>query len=260
MATPEEHAEHNTAAEKRILSDIQEHGFHVALFNGDGYSPSFAYTIGLYRTFGYPELICFGFGLDLLHSILWEGKQLLDKQPQPDQSIGYPNFLDGFDIRFVTVNEDRYHDYFGYAAWFYKSWDFPALQIVWPDKQAFYPWDEDFNPDWKAAQPLLDRDNDFKFREDCKLGVYTTRQVLEGAPILRVSHETDGDWQFLCDTTTDVADLKIVCLEHIVKRDSSVNELFQLNYGWTAWRESVEDDWETWKDQDEAGAAEETEA
>jgi len=259
MATPEEHAEHNTAAEKRILSDMKEHGFHVALFNGDGYSPSFAYTIGLYKTYGYPELICFGFGLDLLHSVLWEGKHLLDKEPQPDQSTGYPNFLEGFDIRFVTVDEARYQDYFGYAAWFYKSWNFPALQIVWPDKNALYPWDENFNPDWKAAQPLLDRDNDFKFREDRKLGVYTTRQVLESSPILRVSHETDGDWQFLCDTTTDVADLKIVCLDHIVELDASVNELFQLNHGWTAWRETIKDDWETWQDPDEEEAAEEAE-
>ncbi|GAA4052688.1 hypothetical protein GCM10022409_44460 [Hymenobacter glaciei] len=259
MASPEEHKAHNAEAEKRILSDVKEHGFHIALFNGDGYSPSFAYTIGLYKTFGYPELICFGFGLDLLHSVLSEGKKLLDKQPKPDPNVGYPDFLEGFDVRFLTVDEARYQYYFGYAAWFYKSWDFPALQIVWPDKQAFYPWDEDFNPDWKVGQPLLDRDNDFKFREDRNLGVYTTRQVLEGFPILRVAHNSDGDWQFLCDTTTDVADLKVVCLEHIIKRDASLNELFQLKYGWTAWRETIDDDWQTWEDPDEDEEVEETE-
>ena len=251
MATPQGHKDHNAEAEKRILSDVKAHGFHVALFNGDGYSPIFAYTIGLYKTHGYPELICFGLGLDLLHSVLWEGKRLLDKQPKPDPSVGYPDFLEGFDVRLITVDKDHYQDYFGYAAWFYKSWDFPALQIMWPDKLSFYPWDAGFNPDWKAAQPLLDRNNDFKFREDRNLGVYTTRQVLEGTPILRVAHNSDGDWQFLCDTTTDVADLKIVCLEHIVQRDLTVNELFQLNYGWTARRETPEDDWETWEDPDE---------
>ena len=181
---------------------------------------------------------------------------MLDRQPQPNQSIGYPDFLADFAVRFVTVDKACYQDYFGYASWFYKSWDFPALQIVWPDKKAPYPWDEGFNPDWKSAQPLLDRDNGFKFREDRKLGVYTTRQVLEGPPILRVSHEMDGDWQFLCDTTTDVADLKIVCLEHLIERDSSINELFQLKYGWTAWRDTVEGDWEIWEDSDEVADAE----
>jgi hypothetical protein len=239
MSTPEEHEAHNTESEKRILR----------------YSPSFAYTIGLFQTYGYPELVCFGLPLDLLHSVLWEGKRLLDKHPKPDLATGYPDFLEGFDVRLVTVDEKRYSDYFGYAGWFYKSWDFPALQIVWPDKQSLYPWDEGFNPNWKAAQPLLDRDTDFKFREERNLAVFTTRQVLEGLPILRVSHEADGDWQFLCDTTSDVDDLKIVALEQIVKHDPSINELYQLNYGWSAWRETPEHDWETWEQEtsEEAG-------
>lgn len=245
MATPEEHATHNAESEKRILSDVEEHGFHIALYNGDGYSPSFAHTIGLYKTYGYPELICFGFSLELLHSVLWEGKRLLDKESMPNPDCGYPGFLEGFDVRFVTVDKGRYPDYFGYAGWFYKNWEFPALQIVWPDRQALYPWEAHFNPDWKAAQPLLDRDNDFKFREERNVAVFTTRQVLEGLPILRVVHETDGDWQFLCDTTYDVADLKIVALEEIAKRDPTVNDLFQLNYGWHAVREAVEEEWQT---------------
>lgn len=256
MATPEEHAAHNAEAEQRILKDVKEYGFHVGLFEGNGYSPSFAYTIGLFKTFGYPELICFGLNLELLHSVLWSGKRLLDKQPVPDQNIGYPNFLEGFDVRLLTVDEARYPDYFGYAGWFYKGWEFPALQIVWPDKQALFPWQDDFNPNWKFVQPLLDRNQDFKFREERDLGVFTTRQVLEGNPILRVSHDADGDWQFLCDTTSDVADLKIVALEEITKRDSSVNSLYQLNYGWSAWRETPEHDWETWqKEIDESEAA-----
>lgn len=249
----EEHEAHNAEAEKQILSDIAEYGFHVALIDGDGYSPSFAYTIGLFKTYGYPELVCFGLNFDLLHSVLWEGKRLLDKQPKPDSDTGYPDFLEGFDVRFITVDETRYSDYFGYAKWFYGSWQFPVLQIVWPDKQALYPWDKDFNSNWKYKQPLLDQNADFKFREERNLGVFTTRQVLEGKPVLRVSHDTDGDWQFLCDTTSDVGDLMIVALEQIVKRDSTVNQLHQLNYGWSACRESPEDDWETWeKEADEA--------
>ena len=247
MATPEEHAAHDAEAEQKIISDVEQYGFHIAQFHGDGYSPSFAYTIGLFKTYGYPELICFGLSLDLLHSVLWSGKELLDKQPMPDQNIGYPDFLGDYDVRFLTVDKNRYKDYFGYGYWFNGSWNFPALQIVWPDKQSLFPWEEGFNPDWKAGQPLLDRDSDFKFREERDVAVFTTRPVLEGLPILRVSHDADGEWQFLCTTTTDAADLKIVALSEIVRRDLSVNELFQLSYGWSAWRESPEAAWETWK-------------
>ncbi|MDO7876316.1 DUF4262 domain-containing protein [Hymenobacter sp. ASUV-10] len=256
MATPEEHAAHDAEAEKQILSAVEEHGFYIAQFRGDGYSPNFAYTIGLFKTYGYPELICFGLDLDLLHSVLWSGKELLDKQPMPDQGIGYPDFIGEYDVRFLTVDKKWYKNYFGYGYWFNGSWDFPALQIVWPDKQALFPWEDDFNPDWKSGQPLLDRNTDFKFREERDLGVYTTRQILEGAPILRVAHDYDGDWQFLCNTTTDSADLKIVALSEVVRRDPSVNKLFQLNYGWSAWRESPEADWETWEQEDDEDSEE----
>lgn len=244
MTTPEEHAAHNAEAEKKIISDVEQYGFHIAQFDGDGYSPSFAYTIGLFKTYGYPELICFGLNFDLLRSVLWTGKELLDKQPVPDQSIGYSDFLGDYDVRFLTVDKGCYKDYFGYGYWFNQSWDFPVLQIVWPDKQAFFPWDEGFNSNWKWGQPLLDRSLDFKFREEQNVAVFTTSQVLEGLPILRVVHDADADWQFLCDTTYDAADLKVVALESIIKRDPTVNELFQLNYGWQAIREAIGEKWQ----------------
>jgi hypothetical protein len=72
--TPEEHAEHDIAAEGKISSDVAKYGFHVAIVPGDGYSPAFAYTIGLYKTYEYPELICFGLTQDLLYSILYFGR------------------------------------------------------------------------------------------------------------------------------------------------------------------------------------------
>ena len=245
MATLEEHADNFDPTEKQILSDVEKYGFHIAFINGDGYSPSFAYTIGLFKTHNYPELICFGLDQDLMHSMFWTAKEMFDKEPVPNLAVGHPDFLEGFDVRLSPVDKARYRDYFSYGRWFYKCWDFPALQIVWPDKQARFPWEEGFNSDWKFKQPLLDRDKDFKFREERNVAVFTTRQVLEGLPILRVSHETDGDWQFLCDTTTDLADVKVVCLEELVKLDLTLNELYELNYGWSAWRNTAADDWQT---------------
>ena len=260
MVTPEEHAAHDDAAEKVIARDVEKHGFSVNFIAGDGYSPGFGYTIGLFKNYGYPELICFGLNQDLMHSMFWTGKELFDKQNQPDFAVGQSDFLEGYDVRLVRVDRGRYADYLGYAHWFYKGWDFPVLQIVWPDKQALFPWEEGFNPDWKFKQPLLDRDADFKFREERNVAVFTTQPILEGLPILRVVHDADGDWQFLCDTTTETTDMRIVCLEEITKQDPTVNELFELKYGWTAWRETAEDEWKTWEDIDEKEDAEIAEA
>jgi hypothetical protein len=47
----------------------------------------------------------------------------------------------------------------------------------------------------------------------------TTRQVLEGAPILLVTHDADdGGWQFLCGTSDDTEDGRIVGMGQMYDR------------------------------------------
>ena len=82
------------------------------------------------------------------------------------------------------------------------------------------------------------------FREPVETGTFTTKQVLEaGYPILEVYHDPDGDWQFLCGTTTEYEDLKLVCLGCMVERDSGLLGLADLPPGWCAVRDSAEDPW-----------------
>jgi hypothetical protein len=78
------------------------------------------------------------------------------------------------------------------------------------------------------------------FEEPANLGVFTTRQLFnEGYALRLVTHDADGDWQFLCGTTSDPADGMVVCLEHVVARFPEVHELADLPRGWRAWREEA---------------------
>lgn len=73
----------------------------------------------------------------------------------------------------------------------------------------------------------------------------TTRQVLEGAPILLVTHDADdGGWQFLCGTTNDPEDARIVGLGRMYARDATLGELADMPEGWRAWRASPEAAWQ----------------
>jgi hypothetical protein len=82
------------------------------------------------------------------------------------------------------------------------------------------------------------------FDEDPDLGVITASVVLGGAPILMVSHdEDDGGWQFLCGTTSDPDDGRVVHLDHIVAMDPTVTELVDLPLGWVAHRASRDEGW-----------------
>ncbi|WP_369942327.1 hypothetical protein [Xanthomonas medicagonis] len=56
-------------------------------------------------------------------------------------------------------------------------------------------------------------------------------------PVREVYHERDGDWQFLCGTTLDEKDLKLVCLGCMVETDHTIAELADLPAGWCATRQ-----------------------
>ena len=44
----------------KITQTINDKGFFVALFDGEGTMPAFAYSIGLYKNYKHPEIIMFG--------------------------------------------------------------------------------------------------------------------------------------------------------------------------------------------------------
>jgi hypothetical protein len=88
---------------------------------------------------------------------------------------------------------------------------------------------------------------DFRFNADRHTGVFTCRHVwTDGRPIVFVSHDEDGDWQFLCgddhsgDTTNDCL---LVCRGHIASRDPSVNELATMCTAHVATREGLGAAW-----------------
>ena len=240
----DDHSKHGIEAKQAILDNIEKHGCHLALLEADNYLPAFIYSIGLFRKFGHPELICFGLKTEVMASILNHACDLIKNGETLTTNKLYSGFLEGYDIQFLQVDKDYYPNYVGYAGWFYDmTFDFPVLQLVWPDKQHNFPWDKDFNPDWKFKQPLLDRNTDFKFYEERNLGVYTTSQAFNGDPILYVYHNEDGDWQFHTSLEPNLDDGKLVCLEEIAKLDPTINELYHLQFGWWAWRDNKDDDW-----------------
>src|SRR5581483_4483831 len=99
-------------------------------------------------------------------------------------------------------------------------------------------------------------DAEWPFEDSHDLAVITTIRVLEGAPVLRVTHDHDGDWQILCGTTTNTEDARIVCFGCAFERNREIAALADLPRGWSAWREDVASPWirerKEWEDEDES--------
>lgn len=226
-----------------INDNIEQYGCHLTLIEGDNYLPAFVYSIGLFKRFKHPEIICFGLKNEVAAAIINHACDLVKSGEILQPNKLYNGFLGGCNIQFLEVSKEHYPDYIGYAGWFYNSFDFPLFQLVWPDKKDNFPWDKGFNLDWKYKQPLLDRNTDFKFYEERNLGVFTTKQAFNGDSILYVYHNNDGNWQFHKSVKPDLGDSMLVSLEDITKLDPSINKLFNLQFGWRAWRGSSADEW-----------------
>lgn len=249
MTTTKE--EHNCRDDQKTNSDIERYGWTVVIIRATEYSPSFAYSIGLWKKFKHPEIIAIGLRTETLHSIInIAGELVKDGQIIQTGKI-YSDFFEKGRAEFITVDKRNLRDYFGTAIDFYNTNDIPALQLIWTDRNDKFPWDKDFEEEFVYKQPLLDRNSDFKFREPKNLATFTTRQWLElRNPILRVVHEHNGDWQFLTGEQMQ-EDIRIVALEQLVLRDKSLNEVFDLDYGEEAIRDTVGEKWKRSKIENE---------
>ena len=89
------------------------------------------------------------------------------------------------------------------------------------------------------------KDATWPFDEPPNCVVFSVHEIVFGGkPILFVSHDKDGDWQFLTSEPARRDDAAVVGLKEIVDRDRSVLELADLPSGWIATRRSANAPWE----------------
>ena len=73
---------------------------------------------------------------------------------------------------------------------------------------------------------------------------FTCCHVLEeNKPILYVSYDEDGYWQFLCGGNHKEEDARVVSLVSILNIDETMGDLAELDYGECAEAESITSDW-----------------
>lgn len=90
---------------------------------------------------------------------------------------------------------------------------------------------------------------EYKFSDPEDKAVFTCNHVTEEkSPILYATHDTDGDWQFLCgrnDHTEENA--KIISLKNIVELDKTLNQLFEMPMGVGVERNRIGENWRPFK-------------
>lgn len=137
------------------LRTIERHGWAVTTVAGDGTATPFAYTIGMTRFHGHPELFVSGLAHAVAGSFLnGFAEQIRDGARFAGGTV--VTKLGGqHRWQFVPVDDptelvDAQETYASPAG------PVPALQVIWSDHDGHWPWD----PAWtlgQATQPLYGR-------------------------------------------------------------------------------------------------------
>jgi len=143
--------------ERMVVANVDRYGWHCTSVSGgpDDGGPEFAYTVGLFHSYRQPEFIVFGLDPGIAHAILGilaaaaaaDDMYVLDK---PCDAL-----VENYECVFVEVPRARLSDYVFSASWFYAGRVFPLYQVVWPDREGRYPWNEGATPDPRHEQPVL---------------------------------------------------------------------------------------------------------
>jgi hypothetical protein len=262
--------------DEQTISNIEKYGCAVISVKSKlGRAYGWTYTIGVYDTCGKPDLITVGLDPEVAHSCLNEAVKRLPSGVDVVKGR-QADLIGNVDCEFRPVDSKWIKRFMNWAIWYYGNSEFPVLQAVYPDLQNRFPEDDSFNAHFKqplmqpgapmthTEEEFLASENptsslfDWRFPDPPHTGVYLSNAVHQATePITYVSHDPDGDWQFLGDTMTESGGV-LVCFHHPIDTDPSLRDLADLPIGWYAQRDKPGELWRRAQNQPEQRSDEES--
>jgi hypothetical protein len=146
--------------EQKIVDDVEEYGWSgmsvAPRVDSDDAEEWFTYTIGLSRSYSWPEIVCFGVDAKAAHGILTDAiAECKERNIPPHPGMLLHKTLGGLDA--MLVNGSAIPDpYLGSAIWYarYIGLDVPPekLQLLWPDENGRFPGDPACDPEVRQLQ------------------------------------------------------------------------------------------------------------
>jgi hypothetical protein len=141
--------------ERKLRDDVKQYGWHVLKVLADEGHSSHTYSVGLYKSFGHPEVVIVGLPGDTAHAFIDNLADEIRDGAVFEAGCRYGHLIDGYDVAFVQVHRGFYQDYFGRAIDYYESPSFPVVQMVWPDRHRRFPWEPECEEAIRQMQPVL---------------------------------------------------------------------------------------------------------
>jgi len=157
-----------------LYRDIVRQGCTILQITSDEGKPDinseFVYSVGFYLNLKHPEFLIMGILGDSVGNFMKSLFHYVEsgKTISEGHTVRHDFGTDEKKMIAKWVSRERYFDYLGWGCWFYRSllWKvrpiaehkFPVLQLFWPDKNGFYPWEPDCNPVAKRVQTLVSQE------------------------------------------------------------------------------------------------------
>lgn len=148
-------------AQRRVIAQIEDHGWRTTGVAGRPGYPAFAYTTGLWLTHGISELICFDLPPETCHNLFGLVARAAAAGRHFAANTPVPGLLEGEAVWFLPVDRAQADAYLPASRWFYRDAEFPAWQLVWPDAAGRFPWQDGFEPGLVGVQPDLSGTGDW---------------------------------------------------------------------------------------------------
>src|SRR5689334_12582493 len=134
-----------------------DNAWEVVSVPPEGSRPPHSYSIGLFATFEHPEIVVIGLPGETAQRLIDNLAEEIKDGATFEPGARYDHVLQGYDVMFVRVAPEYYREYFGRALDYYGSVSFSVVQMVWPDRHRFFPWDAACAQDIRELQPVLAR-------------------------------------------------------------------------------------------------------
>ena len=132
----------------------------AAVHDSDRPTPGYVYTIGFPQRFDFPEVVIFGLTPVASKGILDLVAQQLDASVEIPLDVPVVGLLDN-ELRcvFASLDAPAVEEHFTTGLLWHRG-TFAAVQLLWPDRQGWLPYEDGFDHRLRAAQPMVGRTPD----------------------------------------------------------------------------------------------------
>jgi len=120
--------------------------------------PGYLYSIGLPAAISFPEVVVFGLTPAAANGLIELVVEIAGSETEVPIGTELTGMFDG-DLRgvFAPVDMGQWSPLFATAVAWYKGEPFEVVQLLWPDRNGWLPYEPGFDERVRYAQPVIGR-------------------------------------------------------------------------------------------------------